>query len=159
MLQRILGITKRGTITTKGTTSVELIKTRDVDRVMKITYRECTYHKDCFLSVARNEADAFIMDDIVLHSFRASAPDPQDFMVIGELLSVEPLSIMFSKNDAELKRVIDREMSRMIIELEIHALYKRWFLSEIPDRQINLNIPMSYLLKDSLRFPTDKVND
>ena len=46
---------------------------------------------------------------------------------------------------------------RLIQTGEINAIYRKWFESPIPPQQINLKLPMSYLLRDSFKSPTDWV--
>jgi hypothetical protein len=40
---------------------------------------------------------------------------------------------------------------------EIYTLYKKWFQSPIPLRGTNLNVPMNFLLRDSLKAPSDRL--
>ncbi len=39
----------------------------------------------------------------------------------------------------------------------INAMYDRWFAAPIPPKNTPLNIPMTYLLKDLWKYPTDWV--
>jgi glutamate/aspartate transport system substrate-binding protein len=66
---------------------------------------------------------------------------------------------MLRRNDPEFKRFVDTVLSRAMIDGEVLALYKKWFTSPIPPKGINLNIPPSPLMRDQMRFPTDKVGD
>ena len=36
-------------------------------------------------------------------------------------------------------------------------LYNRWFMKPIPPRNVSMNLPMNYLLRDSWRYPSDVV--
>jgi glutamate/aspartate transport system substrate-binding protein len=99
------------------------------------------------------------MDDVLLYGLRATAGRPADYAVVGDPLTVEPYAVMFSKNDAELKRILDAEMARIILSGEINMLYKKWFNSPIPPNGKNLNMPMNSLLRSSFQFPSDKVAD
>ena len=44
-----------------------------------------------------------------------------------EALNIEPLAIMFPKDDPAFKKLVDGEVSRMIVDGEIHRIYRRWF--------------------------------
>ena len=107
--------------------------------------------------IEQGRADAFPMDDVLLYSLRSSAKDPAALAIVGDPLSVEPYAIMLRKDDADFKKIVDREMLRIIAEGEIHRLYDRWFMRPVGLKGINMNMPMGYLLRESLRFPTDKV--
>ncbi|WP_240001882.1 amino acid ABC transporter substrate-binding protein [Parvibium lacunae] len=153
------GLRGKTVVTTKGTTTVKILRAQDDQRVLKLNLVEADDHAQSFKMVEEGKADAFAMDDVLLFSLRAQAANPTDFEVVGDYLSIEPLAIMLSKDDAAFKKIVDREVTRLIVDFEMQALYKKWFLEPIPPKGINLKIPMSYLLRDSFRFPTDKVND
>jgi hypothetical protein len=88
----------------------------------------------------------------------ASRGDAANYKVVGKFLTIEPLAIMFSKDDADLKRLLDGEMRRMILDSrEAFTLFNRWFGTTIPPRGIALNLPMNYLLRDFWKYPSDWV--
>ena len=146
-------------VTTKGTTTVKLLNDRDKVRSLGLKLIEGRDHAESFSMVEKGEAEAFPMDDVLLFGLRANAQNPNGFVVVGDALSAEPYAIMLRKDDAPFKTLIDREMGRVINEGEIYKLYDKWFKSPIPPRGMNMNMPMGHLLRDILRFPTDKVGD
>ncbi len=147
-------------VTTKGTTTVKLLNDRDKVRALNLTLLEGRDHDDSFAMVERGEAEAFTMDDALLYGLRASAKNPDAFVIVGDLLSAEPYAIMLPRDDPAFKAVVDREMARIIHDGEFVALYDKWFKSPLPSKNMmNMNMPMSHLLRDTLRFPTDKVGD
>jgi glutamate/aspartate transport system substrate-binding protein len=107
--------------------------------------------------VEQGRADAFPMDDVLLYSLRSAAKNPSALSIVGDPLSVEPYAIMLRKDDTDFKKIVDHEMLRIIGEGEIHRLYERWFMRAIGPKGTNMYMPMGYLLRESLRFPTDKV--
>jgi glutamate/aspartate transport system substrate-binding protein len=48
-------------------------------------------------------------------------------------------------------------MRHLIRSGEAEKIYDRWFLSPIPPRNVSMNLPMNYLLRDSWRYPSDVV--
>ncbi len=64
---------------------------------------------------------------------------------------------MLSKDNPELNRIFDDEVKRMIREREAHAIYERWFMKLAPPKGLALGLPMSYLLKDFWKYPSDQV--
>jgi len=64
---------------------------------------------------------------------------------------------MLSKDDAAFKKIVDDEMRRLIRSGEAEKIYDRWFMSPIPPRNVSMNLPMNYLLRDSWRYPSDIV--
>jgi glutamate/aspartate transport system substrate-binding protein len=146
-------------VTTKGTTSVKLLTDRDKVRALGLNLVEAKDHAESFAKVEKGEADAFPMDDVLLYGLRANSKDSAKFIVVGDMLSTEPYAIMMRKDDPAFKAVVDREMARIISDGDFIKLYDKWFKSSIPPKGLNLNMPISYLLRDTLRFPTDKVGD
>jgi ABC-type amino acid transport substrate-binding protein len=146
-------------VTTKGTTTVKLLNDRDKVRSLSLKLVEGRDHAESFTMVEKGEAEAFPMDDVLLFGLRANAQNPNGFVVVGDALSAEPYAIMLRKDDAPFKTLVDREMGRLIHEGEIYKLYDKWFKSPIPPKGMNMNMPMGHLLRDVLRFPTDKVGD
>jgi ABC-type amino acid transport substrate-binding protein len=109
--------------------------------------------------VASKKADAFAMDDVLLFGLRANSATPEAFQVIGKPMTIEPYAIMLPKGDAAFKKVVDAEMRRIILSGEINAIYRKWFEQPIAPKGINLALPMPYMLRDSFKYPSDKVAD
>jgi len=112
-----------------------------------------------FAALEAKQADAYLHDDIVLFALRANSKDPNQWSVVGEFTTVEPLAIMLRQNDPEFKKYVDLVLSRAMIDGEVAALYRKWFQSPIPPRGVNLGIPVNPLLREQFTFPTDKVGD
>lgn len=149
----------RTVVTTKSTTTVKLLDDRANTISLNIKLLEGDSDLASFTMVEQGKADAFPMDDVLLYSLKAESKTPAAYAIVGEPLSIEPYSIMFRKDDPDFKRLVDAEMIRLINDGEIYKLYDRWFTKPIPPKNVNLNMPMGYLLRDSLRFPSDKVGD
>jgi glutamate/aspartate transport system substrate-binding protein len=66
---------------------------------------------------------------------------------------------MLSKQDVEFKKLIDQSMTRLIVDGDVPKLYKKWFQQPIPPNGANLEVPMSYLLRDSFNTPTDSAGN
>ncbi len=146
-------------VTTNGTTTVKLLNDRDKVRSLNLKLVEATDHDQSFSMVEKHEAEAFAMDDVLLYGLRASAKNPTDFQIVGDFLSTEPYAIMLRKDDPAFKDLIDREMARIVTDGELARLYDKWFMKPVPPNGLNLSMPMGYLLRDLMRFPTDKVAD
>ena len=121
-----------------------------------------------------NAADAFIMDDVLLKLMQAASKNKTKYVITKGDLAIQPLSLMLRKDDPEFKKLVDGEVTRVIVKGEIYPMYKKWFESPIPPNQlnpmytqwadimkqtkpINLNLPMVYMLRDSFKVPTDWV--
>jgi ABC-type amino acid transport substrate-binding protein len=146
-------------VSTRGSTNLKTLRRLDAEQLLRLDILEAEGHAEAFAMVVDGRAAAFAMDDVLLYGLRASAATPERYEVVGKVMSIEPYAIMLPKNEPAFKKVIDTEMRRIILDREIHALYKQWFESPIPPANINLQLPMPFFLRDSFKFPSDKVDD
>ncbi|MCX9156483.1 transporter substrate-binding domain-containing protein [Niveibacterium sp. 24ML] len=141
--------------TTSGTTSVQLMRAHEKSK--GVNFKEVTGkdHADSFLMLASDRAVAFVMDDNLLAGLIATAQSPSDYAVVGEALSVEPIAIMFRKDDPQFKGLVHATVRDLIKTGEVAKLYTKWFTQPIPPKNANLNLPMSDALKSALQSPND----
>ncbi|NMM81553.1 amino acid ABC transporter substrate-binding protein [Acidovorax sp. SRB_14] len=144
-------------VSTKGTTPLKAVDQANRERLMGLTILEAPDHARAVEMVEKGEADAFVMDDVLLYGLAAGRPDPQALKVVGRFLTTEPLAIMLPKNDPAFKKVVDDEMRRLVNSREIYAMYDKWFARPIAPANRALNLPVSYLLRDFWKYPTDQV--
>lgn len=144
-------------VSTQGTTPLKTITQINRERGLSIRIVEAPDHAKAMDMLAAGQADGFVMDDVLLYGLAASRPDAAKYRVVGKFLTVEPLAIALPKNAPEFKAIVDDEMKRLIATREAHALYERWFMKPIPPKGASLNLPMSYLLRDFWKFPSDQV--
>ncbi len=146
-------------VTTKGTTNAQTLADRGQVRSLNLNLIESKDHAEGFAMVAQGKAAAFAMDDVLLYGLRAAAAHPADFQVVGDSLSTEPYAIIFRKNDPAFKHLLNQELSRIMLDGDIYRMYEKWFQQAIPPHNIKLQLPMSQLLRSSLRFPLADVAD
>jgi glutamate/aspartate transport system substrate-binding protein len=141
--------------TTTGTTSVQLIRAHEKGK--NIDFKEVygKDHADSFLMLETDRAVAFVMDDNLLMGLIASSKAPQDYAIVGESLSVEPIAIMLRKDDPQFKGLVHATVSNMMKTGLITKLYAQWFNSPIPPKGVNLAVPMSDMLKAAIIAPND----
>ena len=142
--------------TTTGTTSVQTL--RKNKRADGLTFKEVfgKDHSDSFLLLESGRADAFIMDGSILASNIAKSKAPNDFKIVGEVLSVEPIAIMIRKDDAAFKKVVDDSITAMMKSGEMAKLYDKWFLQPIPPANVKIGLPASDATKAAWANPNDK---
>ena len=149
----------RAVVVPRNTPMVKQIEERSKVRSLGIRIVEVTYNEEAFNSVEKGLADAFVMEDVLLRRYLLSVPHPERYTVVGDSLSLEPYGIMMRKGDPEFKRYVDLQMVKIIRSGEIFRIYERWFMRPISATIPAMNMPMGYLLRDTLRYPTDKVAD
>jgi glutamate/aspartate transport system substrate-binding protein len=142
--------------TTTGTTSVQLL--RKHERAKGVDFKEIfgKDHADSFLLLESGRADAFVMDGQILAGNIAGSKSPNDFKIVGEPLSVEPIAIMVRKNDTAFKKLGDDTITQMAKSGELGRLYDKWFVQPIPPKGAKLNLPASAATKAAWASPNDK---
>jgi len=143
-------------VSTTGTTNYKIIRNLNEEKKLGIDLIGAKDHADSALLVQTGRAVAFAMDDILLYGLKASAANPAEFAVVGEAIQVEPYAIMLRKDDPAFKKLVDDTLAGLIKSGDFEKLYKKWFMSPIPPKGINLNAPMSRELQDNLKKLSDK---
>jgi len=142
--------------TTTGTTSVQHL--RKHERGAKVNFDEVygKDHADSFLLLESGRADAFVMDSQILAGLISKSRNPADFKMVGEVLSVEPIAIMYRKDDAAFKKAVDDSIKAMIKSGEIAKTYDKWFVQPIPPSNTKVGLPVSEATKAAWASPNDK---
>ena len=154
-IKSLYDLSGKAVVTTQGTSSEQFFKERNESRSLRATLTLGKDHAESFALLEAGKAVAFIMDDVILYGLRAASKNPEAYAITREPLTIEPLAIMLRKEDPAFKKLVDAEVTRVITRGEIQVLYKKWFETPIPPNQNNLKMPMSYMLRDSFKAPTD----
>ena len=140
----------------KGTTGAQIAEARRAGRPgIKLLVVETA--GDGVKAVETKAADAFIQDDIQLHGLKAQSSER--LSVVGAGLSIEPLAIMFGKDDRELGALVDREMGQLYKSGQMRKLYTKWFQTTLPLRGYNLNVTPNQLTADMFTSPSGYTAD
>lgn len=141
--------------TTTGTTSVQHL--RKHERAQGVDFKEVfgKDHADSFLLLETGRADAFVMDSQILAGNIATAKNPADFKIVGEVLSVEPIAIMIRKDDAAFKKLGNDVIASLVKSGEMQKLYDKWFVQPIPPKNTKVGLPAS----DSTKAAWAGLND
>lgn len=141
--------------TTTGTTSVQTL--RKNERANGIDFKEVygKDHAESFLLLESGRAEAFVMDGSLLAGNIATAKNPADFKIVGEVLSVEPIAIMIRKDDPAFKKLADDTLRDMMKSGEIAKIYEKWFMQAIPPKNTKVGLAVSESIKTAWATPND----
>ena len=142
-------------VSTAGTTNIKQITELNAQRNLGLSILSANGHPEAFLMVETGRAAAFVMDDILLYSLVATSKAPGDYAISADALSVEPYGIMVRRDDVAFKKVVDAAMVNTYKSGAINGIYNKWFLSPVPPKGINLNVPMGAAFKKVVANPTD----
>ncbi|MEO7199741.1 MAG: amino acid ABC transporter substrate-binding protein [Dokdonella sp.] len=142
--------------TTTGTTSVQLL--RKNKRAQGMDFKELfgKDHSDGFLLLENGRADAFVMDGQIVAGLISKSKNPQEYKILPDSLSVEPIAIMFRKDDPAFKKAVDNSIIAMIKSGEVAKLYDKWFMQPIPPNNTKVGLQASEATKNAWAHPNDK---
>jgi glutamate/aspartate transport system substrate-binding protein len=142
-------------VATAGTTTLKQMTILNNEMNLGMTILIGKDHPESFLMLETGRAVAQANDDILLAAQLAASKNPADYEITKEALSVEPYGIMLRRDDPAFKQLVDATLTRFYQTDDYQRLYKKWFMSPIPPKGINLNFPMPPQLQAVLAKPTD----
>ncbi len=141
----------------EGSTYEKLLKAQNEKYGANILIVTVKDNAEAFAAVQSGKTQGWMNDDTVLYANRAQAPDPAKLSISEKSLTIEPLAIMFRKDDANFKRVVNGEIRRLMVAGEFEEIYNKWFLNPIPPKNFNLKVAKSRLLKEFMSSPSDSL--
>jgi glutamate/aspartate transport system substrate-binding protein len=152
----IAQLSGKNVATTTGTTSVQTL--RKNERATGVDFKEVygKDHAESFLLLESGRADAFVMDGSILAGNIATAKNPADFKIVGEVLSVEPIAIMMRKDDPFLKKLADTTIANLAKSGALAKLYDKWFMQPIPPKNTKVGLAASDGIKAAWANQNDK---
>jgi ABC-type amino acid transport substrate-binding protein len=149
-------LAKKTVASTVGTTNAQVLRKYNADQNLGMDITLGKDHDDAVLMVDSGRAVAFAMDDILLFGLMGNSKNPAEWEVVGDSLQVEPYACMLRKDDPEFQKLVNGVIGGMVKSGDFEKLYTKWFMSAIPPKNQNLNLPMSKELRDNLRTLSDK---
>ena len=146
----------KNVVVTAGTTSERLIREMNEKNAMGMNIISAKDHGESFLTLQSGRAAAFMLDDALLAGERAKARNPNDWIIVSTPQSKEAYGMMLTKGDTQFKKLIDDTIAKVQTSGEAEKLYTKWFMSPIPPKGLNLNLPLSDDMKELFKSPNDK---
>ncbi len=143
-------------VSTSGTTNIKQATELNTAKSMGMNIIPANGHPEAFQMVETGRAVAFVMDDILLYTLVAQSRSPGDYTISQDALSLpEPYGIMLRRDDPQFKKIADSAMTQTYKSGAINKIYDKWFVSPVPPKGINYNVPMSAQFKNLIANPTD----
>ena len=155
-IKSIADLNGKTVATTTGTTSVQLLRKKKRAAGMDFKELNGKDHSDSFLLLESGRADAFVMDGQILAGLISKSKSPADYAIVGEVLSVEPIAIMYRKDDPAFRKAVDDSVRNLIKSGEVAKLYDKWFMQPIPPSNTKVGLPPSDATKAAWANPNDK---
>lgn len=131
---------------TTGSTSVQAVRKikREGSDFAEVMAKD---NSDGFLLLEGGRADAFAADGQILATLISRSKDPARYRMLDQPLSVEPIAIMFRKDDPAFKKLVDDSIAALAKSGEVERLYDKWLMQPIPPSNAKVGLPANALTK------------
>ncbi|MEB3766644.1 amino acid ABC transporter substrate-binding protein [Acinetobacter sp. MD2] len=157
-IKEIDDLDNRKVVTTAGVIADKYLKRTVRGHDLKVQKLYGRDHADSFNLLATGKADAFVAADSTLAGLIATSAHPQDYRIVGEVLSTDPYAIMLPNDDPKMKALADKVVTNLWRSGKMDQFYKKWFLSPIPPHNVAVNMELNKANKILRARPTDAGN-
>ena len=110
----------------QGTQNEKIIKGIDAEKHLGIQFLDTEDQPHGWLALETDRVDAYVTDAIVEHGLIAKAAHPEEYEVVGRLLSYDPYSIVVRNDDSAFKLMGTRTLAELFRSGEINKIYDKW---------------------------------
>jgi len=89
-----------------------------------VVYQE---HSQGMLALHKDIIDAYCTDGILLAGLKAKAPNPDEYELVGDLITYDPYAYIVPENDSDFRDFINIELITMIKDGRYEQYYEKWF--------------------------------
>jgi len=154
-IRSISNLAGKKVVTTKGTSSEKEFYELNQLRSLGADLVLAKNNAESFSMLEAGYVDALVMDDVLVYSFRSASKEPEKFHILRDSLSQKAIALMMRTDDPAFTTFVDAVVTHMIISEEMKAIYHKWFDSPIPPNQLNIGLPLSYMMKEHFKAPKE----
>lgn len=140
-----------------GTTAAQMVKKMNADAGLNLQLIEYPDNEKAFAAVVGGQADGFMLDEVLMRAQIVDRKVDDKVKIVGKYMWVDAMAMVLPPDDPEFKKLVDEEMRRMVLAKESNDLYDRWFIKPNPVNGVNMGLPMSHLLREFWKYPSDHV--
>lgn len=89
-----------------------------------VVYQE---HSQGMLALQQGVVDAYCTDGILLAGLRAKAQNPEEFELVGGLITYDPYAYIVRENDSNFRDFVNAQLIAMVKDGRYETLYEKWF--------------------------------
>ena len=89
-----------------------------------VVYQE---HSQGMLALQKDIIDAYCTDGILLAGLKAKAPNPDEYELVGDLITYDPYAYIVPENDSDFRDFINIQLIGMIKDGRYEKYYQKWF--------------------------------
>ena len=111
----------------KGTTTADSLKELFKETGVAADIVILTTVREGVAALEARKIDALAADQVVLIGQALAAENPENFSILPNSFTYEPLALAVRRNDADFRLVADRVISQLSRTKEIIPIYDKWF--------------------------------
>lgn len=89
-----------------------------------VVYQE---HSQGMLALQKDIIDAYCTDGILLAGLKAKAPNPDEYALVGDLITYDPYAYIVPEDDSKFRDFINIQLIKMIKDGRYYQHYEKWF--------------------------------
>jgi len=141
---------------TTGSTSVPALRKLKREGANGIEEVLAKDNSEGFLLLEAGRTEGFVADGQILATLISKSKEPEKYRLLDQVLSVEPLAIMFRTGDPAFKKLVDDSVVALARSGEVARIYDKWFMQPIPPHNARVGLPANAMTKAAWADPTDK---
>lgn len=145
-------------VVTQGSNAVGFARKVSEDQKLGLVTIAAKDHGESMLTLDTGRAVAWLEDDILLAGEKANSRNSASFALMPGGFDNIYYGLMLRKDDVTFKALVDGVIGNLMKSGEFDKLYKKWFESPIPPRNVSLNFPMTDKLKERVKAPSDRID-
>jgi glutamate/aspartate transport system substrate-binding protein len=145
-------------VVTQGSNAVGFARKFNEEQKMALMTIAAKDHGESMLTLDSNRAVAWLEDDILLAGEKANSRNSASFALMPGGFDNIYYGLMLRKDDPAFKALVDGVIGNLMKSGEYDKLYKKWFESPIPPRNVSLAFPMTDKLKERIKAPSDRID-
>ncbi len=99
-------------------------------------------YPQAFLALKEGHVDLMVADSVILQGLRNTDENPDDWKIVGELLSSENYAIGMPENNSDFRDAVNKALAEMWRNGTYRVLYKKWFGEET-----NYSVPLQWKMQ------------
>ena len=128
-----------------GSTNEAAVRSTAKKLGLQIKFHMVKDHPQGWMALEMGSVDAYASDDVQLYGLISRSKTPNNYVVVGQFLSFDPLSMMVRRDDSAMRLLANGVLADLMRSGEMMTIYDKWF----NPGPTNIKMPISGRLKSA----------
>ncbi len=112
----------------RGSTNEAAVRAANTDKIISPPAKLMVFdeHTKGFLALRQGKIDAYCTDGSLLAGMKQKAPDPENWEVVGRLLTYDPYAFIVPENDSDFRDLVNFTLIELYNSGKFSLLYDKW---------------------------------